>query len=384
MFGTFLVLALGMLSDAALNQRSAQLHASCPARPPAERKPRPANEARPIGDPAGLSYYKARRQLGPQRGDELLSLTRDASSLVTKPVLRALLAAVSAPGATPRHLPQARRLLASTFFAGLKRGEQVDVVRTYGRLRRSDAMREAFLALCEAPVMDRLGDRVRCLVIQYATGPRPNRYSHPDHLVRLQDFWATRVDSLQTDLQRLSTTGEELNDAVVEMLADVDRRFHILRTTSDLDLLTLVFGEPAGGQSFSYARFYAYGAHGHAEAVVVSPDPRVDAGWQGASPLIDQVFEVRSTDLGRYEELELLRWIESNHAVGPNERYRPADVPFSLFAHARQLGESIEPVLNMIASRRHPLPFDRTLIKRGRPASRQRRRLRAALAQAAA
>ena len=370
--------------DAVAKQRSAALHSNCPVRPRAPARPPKPTEQRPIGDPAGLSYFTARRSIGSKRHPELLALAKHASSRFPKQVLRELFGAVSVPGATSNHLKDARRFIDSAFFTSADRAHQLDMLRSYACLKSSDRLRKAVTELFEVPSLGQSSPRLRRLLLRFASGPKPNAHSHPSHTVRLQAAWAERVRGLRKGLADAMPQEEgELDDWITDLLHTVDRPFHILRTVSDLDLLALVFGSPDAPKSLSYARFYAYGRDGHAEATIVSPDPRVASGWKGSTPLVDQLFEVRSTKLSRLEELELLRWIENNHAIGPDETFRASSVPLAEFGHARRMGDAVEPIANMIASGRGPLSFNRTLTRRGRPAQQQRHRLRAALAQAA-
>ena len=370
--------------DAVAKQRSAALHSSCPIRPRAPARPPKPTEQRPIGDPAGLSYFTARRSLTPQHHPELLALAKHASGRLPKQVLRELLGAVSVPGATADHLRGARRFIDSPFFQSSDRSAQLDLIRSYARFSASDPLRQAVTDLFELQPLKECSPGLRRLLLRFASGPQANAHSHAAHTAHLQAAWADRVRNLKEGLNDASPQEQgELDEWVADLLHRVDRPFHILRTVSDLDLLTLVFGSPEDPQSHSYARFYAYGRDGHAEATVVSPDPRVGSGWQGSTPLVEQLFEVRSTQLSRLEELELLRWIENNHAIGPDDTFRASGVPLAEFGHARRLADAVEPIANMIASGRGPLTFKRTLTRRGRPAQQERRRLRAALAQAA-
>ena len=387
--GTGTVLEEGriMLSNAVVMQRSAELHEACPVR--ARVKPRPSERpsARAFGDPAGLSYYAARQRLAPPRHPELLALAKYASSRVPKQVLRELMASVSLPTSTAEHLNDARRVIDSTFFRCVGVTSQVEIMRAYGRLDCSDQFRRAVLDLYDLPLFERLESRSRQLIFRYALGPRTNTNSHREHVTRVQDFWATRVASLTTEFAGFDVADDgevSPDERVTDSMLRVDHPFHILRTAADLDLYVLVFGAYNDPNSFSYARSYANRPDGHAEATIVCPDPRVARGWRDGAPLVDQTFELRSTELNRTEELEFLRWIENNHAVGPDETHRPADIPLAIFGHARRLGEAIEPVVNMIASGRSPLHFDRSLVCRGQPAAEHRRRLCEALARAAA
>src|SRR5688572_23371118 len=222
-----------MLENAsAVEYREHQLQELCPVRPSVPKRSPPPSKTKPIGDPAGLSFYTARRRVGTRLGGPLLELASRASERMPKQMLRELLAAASAAGATRRHLLDADRLI--DLAAALSEEEQLEAIALYRETARSDTLRSELLALLAWPGLSELAPPLRRQLLRYAIGPRPGALAHPLHEVDLRAFWARRTAET---LRFLESGGRELQDFLVQPIRPV----HLLRTPADLDLLILVF-----------------------------------------------------------------------------------------------------------------------------------------------
>ena len=100
---------------------------------------------------------------------------------------------------------------------------------------------------------------------------------------------------------------------------------------------------------------------------MISPSPYIQAAWKTNDPVARQPFEARSTILTRLEELELVRWIEHNHIIGPRPARPSGEVPVGMFVNVRRFAEAVEPITNLLASVRGPLRFRRTRLVAGVP-----------------
>lgn len=344
-------------NDAALDYRERRLRELCPLRPPVPPRSPPTQKTRAMGDPVGLSFYSARRRIRSELDEDLLRLASAAHGRLPKQILRELLNAVATRGATARHVTDAIQLI--DILAPLPAEEQLDIVALYPSVACSDVLREELLGVLGAA--SALPRPSRLQLLRYVTGPNPGTHAHPEHECFLRGFWATRAREAR-HLLAATTDPRVIHAYLVEPV----RPFHILRSPADLDLVIAVFGDPRSSKSLSFGRYYALDERGHAEAVVVCPDPRVVSDWRGTAPLTDRPFECRSVILTRAEELEMLRWLEESHAVTPHERWRPAPLPFAIFCNARRLPELLEPTLQLFASIRGPLTFHRSRMRRGR------------------
>jgi hypothetical protein len=352
-----------MLENAsAIEYREHRLQELCPLRPSVPVRSPPPSKSRPIGDPAGLSFYAAKRRVGPKRAEALLELARHASQRIGEPMLRELFAAVGIPGVAAAHLEDAERFVDRLLL--LPADEQLETIGLFRETARVDTLRTELIAALSSAGLLELSPPLRRQLLRYLIGPRPGEHAHPDHELDLRAFWARRAAETVRFLDAATT---DRDAAAKSYLVRPIRPVHVLRTPADLDLLIVVFGDPRSSRSLSFGRYYTFDERGRAEPSVVCPDPRIAREWRDRDPLTSHTYECRSALLTRAEELEVLRWLEQTCAIAPFARHRPRSSPFSIFTNARRLAETIEPTIRLFASVRGPLAFTRTLLFRGRP-----------------
>ncbi len=338
------------------------LHEVCPSRPKVQRSTSRAQRAEPMGNPTGLSFFTAKRRLkNPSQSEDLRALGAAAQHLPAQQ-LRALLEAATPHAATLPHIQGAQRLIQSAAFLALPANARMFLIRSYRALIDSDVLRESVLRLLEVCSFQGLGPEQQMELLRYAVGPKAGAHAHPEHRSLLQKWWAQRTNELRRFMSA-PVSWEQCHSFLHEM----GRPLHLLRTRADLNLHIFVLGRVSDPRALSYCRTVVEEPSGHIEAAVLSPDPRVASGWRGADRISRHAFECRTTELSRAEELELIRWIEQNHAVAPTAERRPGNMPFGVFLNARRLHDEFEQVLRTITAVRGQPSFRTAKLFRGRP-----------------
>ena len=304
--------------------------------------------------------YAAKERVADELDVDLIALANNAAKRHSTKVVRELLAAASVTGAARLYVNALERLLRIPSFGRLEEREQLELIALFRRTVAHPPMTEKLLEIVEHRQLWRLAAEERLRLLSYAVGPRPGAHSGPSRGPALMGHWLTRAAALHDLLHRRPNSV-----AVRRFLCEPSCPLHLLRSLADLDLLIAAFGPPNSPTTLSYNRTYREDESGHAEASVVSPCPYVSSAWRVDDEVARHRLEMRSVMLTRLEELDLIRWIERNHVVGPVPERARAEAPYGLFVNARRFADAVEPIVNLIASSRGPLRFRRMQLLRG-------------------